>query len=86
MVSRDISVLKCGLVNIQSVTNKIQEIRDLINENRYDVLMLTETWLGECEHAKINEMIPATHAFFHCPRENRRWGVPGLCYQLHSVR
>ena len=78
MVSRDISVLKCGLVNIQSVTNKIQEIRDLINENRYDVLMLTETWLSECDRAKINEMTPATHAFFHCPRENRRGGGVGI--------
>ena len=53
MVSRDTSVIKCGLVNIQSVTNKTQEIRDLIKENGYDILRLTETWLSECDHAKI---------------------------------
>ena len=78
MVSRDTSVIKCGLVNIQSVMNKTQEIRDLINENGYDILMLTETWLGECDHAKINEMTPATHTFFHCHRENRRGGGVGI--------
>ena len=33
MASRDNSVFKCGLVNIQSVTNKTQEIRDLINDS-----------------------------------------------------
>ena len=74
MASRENSVFKCGLLNIQSVTNKTQEIRDLISENRYDILMLTETWLGECDHAKINEMTPATHTFFHHHRENRRGG------------
>ena len=78
MASRDNSVFKCGLVNIQSVTSKTQEIRDLINENRCDILMITETWLGECDHAKINEMTPATHTFFHHHRENRRGGGVGI--------
>ena len=37
--------LKCALVNIQSVDNKTCEIRDYINDNKLDILMLTETWL-----------------------------------------
>ena len=78
MASRENSVFKCGLLNIQSVTNKTLEIRDLISENQYDILMLTETWLGECDHAKINEMTPATHTFFHRHRENRRGGGVGI--------
>ena len=35
--------LNCALVNIQSVGNKTYEIQDYINENKLDVLMLTET-------------------------------------------
>ena len=78
MASRENSVFKCGLVNIQSVMNKTQEISDLISENRYDILMLTEIWLGECDHAKIKEMTPATHTFFRCHRENRRCEEVGI--------
>ena len=37
--------IKCGLINIQSVGNKTIKIRNLINENKLDLLLLTETWL-----------------------------------------
>ena len=36
----------CGLINIQSVENKALDIRELIDTNGLDILMLTETWLG----------------------------------------
>ena len=36
------SCINCALVNIQSVGNKTCEIRDYINDNKLDVLVLTE--------------------------------------------
>ena len=63
--------IKCGLINIQSVGNKTVEIRDLINYSKFDILMLTETWLGSYDTAKINEMTPNTHSFLHVPRRDR---------------
>ena len=66
--------LNCALVNIQSVGNKTCEIRDYINDNKLDVLMLTETWLNINDGAKIREMTPDTHSFLHVPRGDRRRG------------
>ena len=34
-----------GLVNIQSVGNKTINIRNLINEAKFDIFISTETWL-----------------------------------------
>ena len=70
--------LNCALVNIQSVGNKTCEIRDYINENKLDILVLTETWLNNLDRAKIKEMTPDTHTFLHVPREDRRGGGVGI--------
>ena len=51
-------IISCGPINIQSVGNKTFEIRDFINDNGLDILMLTETWLYSYETAKITEMTP----------------------------
>ena len=70
--------LNCALVNIQSVGNKTYEIRDYVNDNKLDVLMLTETWLHKIDSAKIKEMTPETHTFLHVPKEDRRGGGVGI--------
>ena len=67
--------LNCALLNIQSVTNKTVEIRELITENSLDILDLTETWLGHKESAKIPELLVDTHLFYHIPRETCGEGV-----------
>ena len=54
MVTRNL--IKCALVNIQSVGNKTCEIRDFINDDKLDVLVLTETWLNLYDNAKIKEI------------------------------
>ena len=74
MATSNGSSLNCALVNIQSVGNKTHELRDYINDNKLDVLMLTETWLHKIETAKIKEMTPDTHTFLHVPREDGRGG------------
>ena len=68
------SCINCDLVNIQSVGNKTYEIRDYINDNKLDVLVLTETWLNNSDSAKIKEMTPDTHKFLHVPRGTGRGG------------
>ena len=77
MVTSIGSSLNCALVNIQSVENKTYELRDYINDNKLDVLMLTETWLHKIETAKIKEMTPDMHTFLHVPREDGRGGEVG---------
>ena len=74
--------LNCALVNIQSVGNKTCEIRDYINDNKLDVLVLTETWLNNSDSAKIKEMTPDTHMFLHVPRGDRRGGGRGWAFHL----
>ena len=70
--------LNCALLNIQSVTSKTLEIRELIAEKSLDILALTETWLSNNDSSKIAELVPVTHIFYHIPREKRGGGV-GLC-------
>lgn len=64
------SNVKCGVLNIQSVTNHTVEIHELILEKGLDILALTETWLkgDQSEKAKINEFVPRTHKFYSVPR------------------
>ena len=73
-------VLHCGLVNIQSVGNKTINIRNLINEAKFDIFMLTETWLwGDVsDSSKIKEMTPKTHTFYHFPRVEKTGGGVGI--------
>ena len=74
----DIKSIKGGLLNVQSVGNKTLEIRDLIIDEDFDILAITETWLNEYDSAKIAEMNPDTHTFLHSPREDKRGGGVGV--------
>ena len=38
--------ISCCLINIQSVGNKTNKIKCLIDELRLDICILTETWLN----------------------------------------
>ena len=73
-------VLNCGLVNIQCVGNKTINIRNLINEAKFDVFMLTETWLwGDAsDSSKIKEMTLKTHTFYHFRRVEKTGGGVGV--------
>ena len=47
-------------MNVQSVTSKTLEIRELIAEKSLDILALTETWLSNNDSSKIAELLPDT--------------------------
>lgn len=63
---------------MQSVGNKTHDISDLINNDRFDILAVAETWLSSYDNAKIREMTPVTHTFLHVPRLGKRGGGVGL--------
>ena len=65
--------LNCALINIQSVTSKTLEIRELIAEKSLDILALTETWLSNNDSNKIAELVPDTHIFLSCPQGGAGW-------------
>ena len=67
--------INCGLLNVQSITQKTTEIRELITEKSFDILALTETWLSESDTCKIVDFLPQTHMFYHVPRLGRGGGV-----------
>ena len=87
MASRDTIGIKYALLNIQSAMNKTHEIRDLVKEEGYDILMLTETWLGEYDKAKINEMTPLP-CILSCIviEKTGGEGESGSCCPIHSER
>ena len=76
--------LNCALLNVQSVTRKTLEIRELIAEKSLDILALTETWLSNNNSSKIAELLQDTHMFYHVPREKRSGGV-GLCLSKRFI-
>ena len=76
--------LQCGLLNCQSVRNKTIEINSLINEHKYDIFCVTETWLSECNPAVIAEMTHKTHRFVSNPRTKKRGGGVG-CFIKKSI-
>ena len=70
-------MIKGGLFNLQSVTNKTILICELIDEHCLDFLILTETWLSGTlsDKSKIKELTPPSYKFVHNPRLSRGGGV-----------
>ena len=73
--------INCGLLNIQSVGNKTETIRELIKEKSFDIFALCETWLNSDDKTKIGKMLPSTHTFHHTPRprqDTKGYGGVGI--------
>ena len=74
--------VKCALLNPQSVVKKTDEIRELINDQSLDILVLCETWLKANEKGNIStirNILPSTHTFHHTPRSrNIKGGGVGI--------
>jgi len=67
--------LKVCSLNVRSVKNKTLSLCDFILTNDFDVIALTETWLGtKVDKACIAELVPTGFGIKHVPRPNDRSG------------
>ncbi len=72
--------LKLGLLNIRSLTPKAVIVNEIITDNSFDVLCLTETWLKTNDYFGLNESTPPSYCYKHEPRETSRGGGVATIY------
>ncbi len=72
--------LKLGLLNIQSLTPKAVIVNEMITDNSFDVLCLTETWLKTNDYFGLNESTPPSYCYKHEPRQTGRGGGVATIY------
>ena len=72
---------KLCVLNMRSIRNKSTEFVDLVLENKYDIVAITETWLKPGDDVIIGNITPAGYTFNHTRRPNRGGGGVGLLYK-----
>ncbi len=72
--------LKLGLLNIRSLTPKAVTVNEMITDNSFDVLCLTETWLKPNDYIGLNESTPPSYCYKHEPRQTGRGGGVATIY------
>ncbi len=72
--------LKLELLNIRSLTPKAVIVNEMITDNSFDVLCLTETWLKPNYYIGLNESTPPSYCYKHEPRQTGRGGGVATIY------
>ena len=68
--------------NPRSVTNKILSLCDYVLTNDFDIVTLTETWLGSTvDKTYIGELVPTGYVMKHIPRRGRKGVGVALIYK-----
>ncbi|XP_029913170.1 uncharacterized protein LOC115363205 [Myripristis murdjan] len=67
---------RMGLLNVQSLNNKVDKVRELIVQNKLDVFLPTETWLDPSSaDIVLRQASPGGFSFCHQSRGGRGQGV-----------
>ncbi len=74
------NILKLGLLNIRPLTPKSVIVNEMITDNSFDVLCLTETWLKPNYYISLNESSPPSYCYKHEPRQTSRGGGVATIY------
>ncbi len=64
--------LKLWLLNIRSLTPKAVIVNEMITDNSFDVICLTETWLKANYYIGLNESTPPSYCYKHEPHQTGR--------------
>ena len=87
-LSSNTANIKVAYVNIQSLSKKTEEFRDLILKENFDCVILTETWLTEETHDIIlSRTTPDGYISKSLPRSSRGGGIAFIykdCFKRSS--
>ena len=56
------SLLKCNLLNVLSICNKLPELHQMLYGEAFDIILVTETWL---KHTFPNSLIEFQRLVHH---------------------
>ncbi len=80
------NLLKLGILNIRSLAPKTVIVNEMITDNNFDVLCLTETWLKANYYIGLNESTPPSYCYKHEPRQTGRGsGVATMQVHLNKL-
>ena len=66
---------KYAIINPRAVKNKTIALSDFIPSYDFDVVALTETWLGSAvDKTYLGELVPCGYLIKHVPRNRKRHG------------
>ena len=68
-----------GNLNINSVVNKIDEVKELLNRNMFDILFLAETKIDSTVSSRL-----VSHPGFRTIRKDRKKGAGGLLAYIRN--